>query len=60
MFDINSILVLYRVYTRPKNSSRTVLRVDVNGDGMVPNRTGPPKPDRIVMWSTPVHNNSSR
>ena len=27
------------VYTRSKNGSRTVLRVDVNADGSVPNRT---------------------
>ena len=34
---------LYPVYTRSKNSSRTVLRVDVNADGSVPNRSVPPR-----------------
>ena len=33
---------LYPVYTRSKNGSRTVLRVDVNADGSVPNRSVPP------------------
>ena len=45
--------VLYPVYTRLKNGSRTVLRVDVNGDGTVSNRTVPPKtgPDSEVVYT---------
>ena len=38
-------VILYPVYTRSKkgSGSRTVLRVDVNADGSVPNRSVPPR-----------------